>query len=160
MEITEVGNRCFRCSQAAAIAQHERNRAEAIRSHNKTVIAFGGFRFWRLKFHCTECNTELDAAPGLLAISRPPPEIGCEKCGAAYKLDFWQRARWWSSSLFKVCFPVAVALRYRSLGAAIASRSTAEILTTLLFDLVIASLAAVVLAIPAGLASGGKPAPR
>ena len=161
MDLTENGYRCFRCSQAAAIAQHERNRAEALRSHNKTVVAFSGFRFWNLTFHCTHCNTELDSRPGLLTISRPPAEIRCEKCDAAYKVDFWQRAQWWSSSLLKLAFPIVVAIRYGRLRAAISAGSGKEIAMTLFFDLVIATIAALVLAVPTAIASSGRQtAPR
>jgi hypothetical protein len=160
MEITEDGPRCFRCSQAAAIAQHEHNRAEAIRSHNKTVIAMGGFKFWNLEFRCTECNTRLQGAPGIFSISPPPSQIRCEKCGAAYSLDFWQRARWWSSSMLKSGFPIVVAIRYQSLRAAISTGSGGEIAATLLLSFGIALGAAIVLAIPAALATGARSAPR
>jgi recombinational DNA repair protein (RecF pathway) len=160
MEMTENGLRCFRCSQTAAIAQHERNRAEAIRSHNKTVVAFNIFRFWELEFHCSECNTELDDGQAFFSISRPPARIVCEKCGATYAPSFWNRARWCWGSILKLGFPIVVAIRYQSLKAAIATGSS-EVLFQLFISYVIAFGAAVVLAIPAAFATGGKqPAPR
>lgn len=160
MDITESGPRCFRCSQTAAIAQHEHNRTEAIRSHNKAVGAFAflSFRFWSLEFHCSECDEELDTGPGIFSISRPPAQIRCEKCGGAHAVDFWHRARWWASSLFKVCLPIIVAIRYRSLRAAIATGSGSEIATTLFFDVAIACIAGIVLAIPAAFVPGDKQA--
>ena len=155
MEITADGYRCFRCSQAAAIDQHNANIAAQLESHNRGVIVMGGFKFWNLEFHCTHCNAELAGAPGLFSVSLPPAEIACQKCGRAFTLTFWYRARWLYSVVAKLAFIVIVALRYKPLRDAI-PKGGVEIAGQLLFDFAGALILAMVLTIPVVLLTGRK----
>jgi len=155
MEITADGYRCFRCSQAAAIDQHNANIAAQLESHNRSVLVMGGFKFWNLEFHCTHCNAELPGAPGVFSFSLPPAAIACAKCGRGFTLTFWHRARWLYSVVAKLAFVVVVALRYQALRDAI-PKGGVEIAGQLLFDFAAALILATVLTIPIVLLTGRK----
>jgi hypothetical protein len=156
MAMTEAGPRCFRCSQATAIAQHHANAAAQLEGHDRTVIATGGFELWHLEFRCTHCNEKLAGAPGLFSVSLPPASLACQKCGRTFVPTFWHRARWMSSLILKVVFLVVVGVRHEALREAIA-RGGVAIAGDLLLSFGIALGAAIVLAIPAALVTGRKP---
>jgi hypothetical protein len=155
MEITADGPRCFRCSQAAAIDQHNANTAAQLESHNRTVAAMSGGQFWSLEFHCAQCNTELDGAPGLFSVSLPPPTIACPKCGRAFVVTFWHRARWLSSVILKVAFLVVLAVRHQALRDALPK--AVDVAVQLLLSFGISLGIAILLTIPVVLVLGRRP---
>jgi hypothetical protein len=155
MEITADGYRCFRCSQAAAIDQHHANVKEQLASHNRSVIAMGGFRFWNLEFHCTHCNEEIDGSPRLFSVKLPPARIACGKCGQEFGVTFWHGARWIYSVVAKLAFLAVVAIRYADLRAAI-PKGAADILAQVAMSFGIALAIATVLTIPVALVTGRK----
>jgi DNA-directed RNA polymerase subunit RPC12/RpoP len=155
MEITADGARCFRCSQAAAIDQHNANSAAQLEGHNRTVVAMSGWQFWNVEFHCAQCNTELDGAPGLFSLSLPPPTIACPKCGRAFVLTFWHRARWLSSVILRVGFLVVLAIRHQALRDALPR--AVDVAVQLLLSFGIALGIAVVLTLPAVLLMRRRP---
>jgi hypothetical protein len=156
MEMTADGPRCFRCSQAAAIAQHHANSAAQLESHNRSVIAMGGFRFWELELRCTQCAAEIDGGPALFSLSLPPSHIACAKCGKLFALTFWHSARWMSSVILKIAFLVTLAARNGALRDAISQGATSVIVQVLL-SFGIALGASIVLTIPAVLITRRKP---
>ena len=155
MEITEDGPRCFRCSQAAAIDQHHANSAAQLESHNRAVIMMGGFKFWSLEFHCTGCDAEVDGSPGPFGIALPPETIACEKCGRAFVLSFWHRARWLYSVIAKLAFLVVLAVRWRDVRDAM-PRGWAVVVAEVALSFGIAMGVAIVLTIPVVLATRRK----
>jgi hypothetical protein len=151
MDLLEDGYRCFRCSQKAEIQASEVERAHAIDSHNRTVLAFSGLRFWRLEFHCSECNQELPRGPGVFSVARPPVSLRCGKCGATMALSLTQRASWMFSIIFRLAFVAVAIARWSSFPRAFAAGTAVAVIEAVLVPLVIGFVAAIVLAVPAAL---------
>ena len=119
LDVTADGYRCFTCGQAAAVRQFQVDREAEIASHNKTVLVFNGFRFWRLKFPCGQCEEDLPTSPGILSFAGPPPWVTCDECGATFPTDFTFRARWMFGLFMKVSFPLLLLAqigRFRATG--------------------------------------------
>lgn len=148
MDMAEHGYTCVGCAQQAIIRQHESAAAQALRDNNRAITLLAGLRFWSIAFHCAQCDAVLPRRAGILSVALPPRELPCADCGRACDVSFVHRVNWVFFSTLKLAVLLALALRYASVAAAIASASATDIVVELAIASVYAFIGAAVFAVP------------
>lgn len=110
MEISELGYRCYSCSQLCQISQHEATRREQLEAQNRSVETWAWFTgYWRVHWSCTACGERLWVSPGL-SMSLPPHFISCINCNADIRSNFLMRSNWMLRFLLRISIVLAIGL--------------------------------------------------